>query len=80
MNNKLGHESAFPIRETRDTESIELGLSKREYIAAKAMEALINAQFSNLPESIENKYFFEKEQLIEAAFSYADEFFKQEVL
>jgi len=38
---ELKNPQAFPIAETKDTESIELGMTLRDYFANSAMQSLI---------------------------------------
>lgn len=68
---KLGQESAFPIRETKDTESIELGMSKRFYAACAAMQGLLA---NPSPDMIRSN----PTQIADMAYEFADELLRKE--
>lgn len=70
---KLGQEPAFPIKETKDTESIELGISKRFYAACAAMQGLLSMvpHLGKISDEIIKAD-------IDLSFRYADELLKQE--
>ena len=76
MNSKLGQESAFPLIETKDTESVEPGMSKRFYAACAAMNGMLSGDsevmFSQI---ITGNY---AKDCIKASYKLADELLKQE--
>lgn len=83
MKDKLGQEPAFPIKETKYTESIELGISKRLYIATMAMQGILAGIHTS--EDAYNSYGFTArdkknsigELIAIQSFLYANELLKQ---
>jgi hypothetical protein len=80
-NEKLGSESAFPISETKQTESIELRMSKRLYAAVAVAQGLlanpntagqIRAEYGEVTAECARKV------VVATAYGIADELLKQE--
>ncbi len=72
-NKKPNNPQAFPIAETKGTESIELGMTLRDYFAAKAMQGYCGGEYtgqSGMPH----------EQIAEWSFGMADAMLKQREL
>ncbi len=69
-NNKLGQEPAYPIVETKNCESIELGMSKRFYAACAAMQGLLYLKHN------ENRILINS--IVSTSYEIADELLKQE--
>ena len=70
---KLELESAFPIMETKDTESVAIGVSKRFYAACAAMQGMLS---NSNPDLI----MWDEEKVVGYAYKIADELLKQEGL
>lgn len=69
---KLGLEPAFPVVETKNIESIELGISKRFYAACAAMQGLLaNSEITEIVHRNVSK-------AIKDCYMLADELLKQE--
>ena len=79
-NEKLGSESAFPISETKQTESIELGMSKRFYAVCAVTSAILTNRelLINITNNLDNNE--ANTAIVNHAYTVVEELLKQENL
>lgn len=74
---KLGNRSAFPITETIETESMELGIDFRDYFATAALQGMLSHSTRYKPIKENTNW---HDAIAEEAYEIADSMLKQREL